>query len=427
MFLKDLNKFNSDFLDGRHAGNSANSVPVLNASAKLPLAQIPTGTTKDTVSLGNHTHSYAGSNSVGGAAKSALACTGNSVTATSLETPRNINGTAFDGSTNITTANWGTSRTIKIGNTGKSVNGSGNYTWTLSEIGALSAAGGTMTGGLDFPNGSGNAIDLTTTGGNVVNGLCISNQNNVVVGNSTCNTIITSYSNPKTTIGSNTYTIYHTGNKPTAADVGALSTAGGETTGNITSKGNLIANGYVWAKSGVAYLGDKDYFNCYNNEMQLFLNGSLIFSVAPDGDVMSKGSITSEDYLWSKNGHLYLGETDYFQCSNHSMSLVLNGQLNTTINSEGITSNGRITSTGSVTCNEYMWAKNGYLYLRGEADYLCNSGNDFTFYKNGDWKTSLVYAGAFTAYDHITINDHKIFVQVSAPSNPSDGDIWIQI
>ena len=123
MFLKDLNKFNSDFLDGRHAGNSADSVPVLNASAKLPLAQIPTGTTKDTVSLGNHTHSYAGSNSVGGAAKSALACTGNSVTATSLETPRNINGTAFDGSTNITTDNWGTSRTIKIGNTGKYVNG----------------------------------------------------------------------------------------------------------------------------------------------------------------------------------------------------------------------------------------------------------------------------------------------------------------
>ena len=64
----------------------------------------------------------------------------------------------------------------------------------------------------------------------------------------------------------------------------------------LTKKGNLIANGYVWAKSGVAYLGDKDYFNCYNNEMQLFLNGSQIFSVAPDGDVMSKGSVTSEDY-----------------------------------------------------------------------------------------------------------------------------------
>ena len=69
--------------------------------------------------------------------------------------------------------------------------------------------------------------------------------------------------------------------------------------------------------------------------------------------------------------------------------------------------------------------------LAEQINYILLNHNNkellFTFYKNGDWKTSLVYAGAFTAYDHITINDHKIFVQVSAPSNPSDGDIWIQI
>jgi hypothetical protein len=52
-----------------------------------------------------------------------------------LTTARNINGTAFNGSADITTANWGTARTITIGDTGKSVNGSGNYTWTLSEMG----------------------------------------------------------------------------------------------------------------------------------------------------------------------------------------------------------------------------------------------------------------------------------------------------
>ena len=37
---------------------------------------------------------------------------------------------------NITTANWGTARNIQIGNTTKSVNGSGNVSWSLSEIGA---------------------------------------------------------------------------------------------------------------------------------------------------------------------------------------------------------------------------------------------------------------------------------------------------
>ena len=62
--------------------------------------------------------------------------TGNAATATRLQTARTINGTSFDGSGSITTSTWGTSRTITIGNTGKSVNGSGNVSWSLGEIGA---------------------------------------------------------------------------------------------------------------------------------------------------------------------------------------------------------------------------------------------------------------------------------------------------
>lgn len=89
------------------------------------------------------------------------ALSGNATTATTatkantLTTARTINGTSFNGSANITTANWGTARTITIGNTGKSVNGAGNVSWSLSEIGAaaashshsyLSLSGGTTTG-----------------------------------------------------------------------------------------------------------------------------------------------------------------------------------------------------------------------------------------------------------------------------------------
>jgi hypothetical protein len=62
--------------------------------------------------------------------------TGNAATATTLQTARAINGTNFNGSADITTANWGTARTITIGSTGKSVNGSENVAWTLAEIGA---------------------------------------------------------------------------------------------------------------------------------------------------------------------------------------------------------------------------------------------------------------------------------------------------
>lgn len=75
-----------------------------------------------------------------------ISITGNAATATSattaaaLATPRAINGTNFDGSAAITTANWGTARTITLGATGKSVNGSENVSWTLAEIGAAAAS-----------------------------------------------------------------------------------------------------------------------------------------------------------------------------------------------------------------------------------------------------------------------------------------------
>lgn len=87
----------------------------------------------------SHTHNYAGASSAGGAANSALTCTGNSETATVLKTARTINGTSFNGSQNITTTNWGATRTFTIGNTSKSINGSSNVSWTLAEIGAASS------------------------------------------------------------------------------------------------------------------------------------------------------------------------------------------------------------------------------------------------------------------------------------------------
>jgi hypothetical protein len=71
---------------------------------------------------------------------------GNAGTATTLQTTRSINGTNFNGSANITTANWGTARTLTIGSTGKSVNGSGDVSWSLSEIGAPSTTGSGASG-----------------------------------------------------------------------------------------------------------------------------------------------------------------------------------------------------------------------------------------------------------------------------------------
>ena len=63
---------------------------------------------------------------------------GNADTASKLQTPRAINGTNFDGTNPITTAQWGQARNINIassdgtgGGTTVSINGSTNYTLRL--------------------------------------------------------------------------------------------------------------------------------------------------------------------------------------------------------------------------------------------------------------------------------------------------------
>lgn len=78
--------------------------------------------------------------------------TGNAMTATTLKTARTINGTSFDGSANITTANWGTSRNITIKdadstNAGSavSVNGSAAITLLLPSTIKASLTGNATT------------------------------------------------------------------------------------------------------------------------------------------------------------------------------------------------------------------------------------------------------------------------------------------
>ncbi len=86
-----------------------------------------------TANIGSQSVNYAASAGIAGGAILADK-------ATVLETVRTINGTSFDGSRNITTTSWGTTRTITIGGTGKAVNGSAAVSWSLNEIGAAAAS-----------------------------------------------------------------------------------------------------------------------------------------------------------------------------------------------------------------------------------------------------------------------------------------------
>ena len=97
---------------------------------------------------------------------------GNASTATKLAASKTINGTAFDGSSNITTSSWGTARTITIGSTGKSVSGSENVTWSLSEIGAAASGHTHNYAGSSSAGGSAtSAVKLATARTITISGL----------------------------------------------------------------------------------------------------------------------------------------------------------------------------------------------------------------------------------------------------------------
>lgn len=163
----------------------------------------------------------------------ALASNGTAVAATKLATARKINGISFDGTGDITTTNWGTARNITIGNSKKSVNGSVDISWSLADIGAAAAShshnylplsGGSLTGTVTAPflnitDNNGYRHNSLGAGDNHVIGV---SSGIVYLGNSQAKTQIEGNSNPTVLVGSNKYTMYHTGNKPTPADIGAI-------------------------------------------------------------------------------------------------------------------------------------------------------------------------------------------------------------
>lgn len=92
----------------------------------------------------------------GNTSGSSGSCTGNSATATKLATARQINGTNFDGSGNITTNKWGTSRNIALSGAvsgNANVDGSGNVTITTTQANIAVITGNwTVTATTNNPN-----------------------------------------------------------------------------------------------------------------------------------------------------------------------------------------------------------------------------------------------------------------------------------
>lgn len=170
-----------------NATNAAVTTSTANSAFKIPFANTTASTTGNYGLLQDSTATFTYNPSTNtlsvGTVSGALS--GNATTATTLQTSRTINGTSFNGSANITTASWGTSRTITVGSTGKSVDGSGNVAWSLAEIGApaTDGTGATGTWGISITGNAATATSATsaTTATTATSATNATNSTNVAV------------------------------------------------------------------------------------------------------------------------------------------------------------------------------------------------------------------------------------------------------
>ena len=192
--------------------------------------------------------------------------TGNASSATILQTARTINGTSFNGSANITTANWGTTRTITIGATGKSVNGSGNVAWSLAEIGAQAALTNPVTG-----TGTTNRVAKFTGA--------------TTVGNS-------NISDDGTTI---TSLVNHTFNGNILNAPKTFSVISGATTGSVAGGDFDTTN-----LGDYAYRGGSSANTSYNNIVNIW-GDSLLCNGQILNDCIAKGTIAAGELVYLRS------------------------------------------------------------------------------------------------------------------------------
>ena len=214
--------------------------------------------------------------------------------ATVLKNPRKINGTAFDGSTDITTATWGTARDITIGKTTKSVNGGTAVGWTLAEIGVAPSTGSTdiRQVGKDITLGKDTDTSSSITGGAGSGSITI-NKNTTTGGE---NVFEFATTDPATSTEKTLVTI---------SDAGKVTASGGfagNLTGNVT--GNVSGNAGTATKlqtarkiNGTAFDGSGDITTAtWGTARKVSISGgATAAAVSVDGSTDVNFNVTSID------------------------------------------------------------------------------------------------------------------------------------
>lgn len=182
--------------DGTGAGTAVSVNGSGNVSLKLP-ATIKANLTGKATSAGTADSATT--------ATTATTCTGNAATATTLQTARSINGTSFNGSTDITTTKWGTARNFTIkdadstnSGTAVSVDGSGAVTLKLpSTIKANITGKATSAGTADSAT---TATTATTCTGNAATATKLATPRNITISGTASSSIGTFDGGSNTTL-----------------------------------------------------------------------------------------------------------------------------------------------------------------------------------------------------------------------------------
>ena len=341
----------------------------------------------------------------------------------------NLHAGVFTGylSGNASTATkWATARTLTIGNTGKTVDGSGNVSWTLAEIGAatsghthtLSLASDTGTSSITLAHGG--KYKLTAGGNSIIFTLPTDNNTNPA-------------------------NYYWANIKVSAASSTSTAPQFGKVKINTTSSTyqlNVNGDSYVtnWCRTGKGlYLENSNIYFAYSDksattaEIDLLSNNEFCWGANSNTlyfnyKQASRNATTVTKYVWNAGssstyathvtGDIILGYEKYQIKRTGRVSDWSNGRNAAMIR---MTSTGQYSAIISIKTHSGSWEMgNGnpsrdYLYFSYVSDTNFNNANPNTppqVYFDSD---ACVYATHF--YEHSDIRYKKILRNISINSN----------
>lgn len=405
-------------------------------------------------------------------------------TSAKLNTARSINGTNFDGTGNITTSKWGTARTIKIGNTGKSVNGSENITWTLDEIGVAAKSHGNHVPATQTADNkkflrNDNTWQTVTpanigavpidTGGNITihadsdasstseYALIKAGHNELKIASSAGGGTVTK-GQDKLTFNGNI--VYHAGRKPTLSELGAAASnhthdyAAKSHTHNYAGSSSAGGNANAAVKLATARtltIGSKEktFDGSGNVSWSLSEIGAAASSHNHDsaylklsggtlsGQLTVNNNVQAQGFCVSKNNKevwLDIGDNDTYiwaSGANKSLQITHGGDLN--YDGKPVIYGGRgnsfSTAVGSIyfknSANTYAARISSYHNTDLDQDYahmgIRDANDNMPNYINLYPDTVRIKS------NNIELGGKRLTIATSAPSNPTTGDVWINI